>query len=501
MSINIPFHPTVNIYRGYQRYDYPIQFALAEFIDNSIQSAIDHKLSEVKITITWDVNTQVLTIYDCAGGIETKRLQKGALQPGVEPDNKSGMHEFGQGLKAAAFSLADKWTLKTSARNEPIERTIYFDIDEVLKNEGTSLPNEESELKEEPSYTQIDLVLRNPRQFPKTKALSKLKNSLGLTYSHYLKEGSAPLIDLTIITKGLKGSKNSHPVEYQAYIKPSDILFSPPFKSDGTPDLNKEEIKWKKNILIHIKGDTPQKDKTIKGYVCIKKVGSSKNKGFAIFRRNRFVCYYKPEDIFGASSTTRLSQRLSGELFLENFDAGPRKDTIPNFHENPNIAEVIKKQITEEPLNLIRQVTNHNKDNMPEKKETSPKGPDNRNNTSKNRTSKENQEKDSKQESNVEENNRLSISDNKESVNLFSSENTQDTDRPLETKQSSLEEIKTNMGPYNLELKSHPKETLLFVDNNNIVINATHPDGQKLFSLLKKNETDFQAFLSQFQVE
>ena len=51
-----------------------------------------------------------------------------AFRPAELPPDRSGLCEFGMGMKSAACWFARQWEVRTSALGEPVERTVSFDI-------------------------------------------------------------------------------------------------------------------------------------------------------------------------------------------------------------------------------------------------------------------------------------------------------------------------------------------------------------------------------------
>ena len=354
--IHIPYQPTSRIYRSFRRYNYPLEVALGEFIDNSIQSAMEHKMKFLKIEIEFHRPTNQIILRDYAGGISTDRLQGGALQPGAQPLSDSGMNEFGQGLKAAATDLANSWKIRTSARGESKIRTIHFDIETVASGTLSTLQNEEEMYDPKLSFTEITLDLVSKNKLPVKNGLAAFKRKLGFMYSNFIDGFNQFSLQLDLFVYNQENqSRSEHKIESVKVVKDIDILSAHPFTKNEKPNYNLAQKKWKTSIHIPL-----LEGRKITGSACIKAKGSTRNPGFAIFRRGRFITYYKPSHIFGESSSTRISQRICGELNLTGFNAGPRKDTIPDLDDDLEIAEAIKQTIQP----LLTQASNFNKKNQ-----------------------------------------------------------------------------------------------------------------------------------------
>ncbi len=97
------------IYKTYQRLGYRFDNAIYEFIDNSTQNFFDKILNhdpsaKLNIHITWDRQKRQLVIQDDAHGMELEELTRAILWNQPPPD-KTGISEYGMGLKMAACWL------------------------------------------------------------------------------------------------------------------------------------------------------------------------------------------------------------------------------------------------------------------------------------------------------------------------------------------------------------------------------------------------------------
>lgn len=128
-SVNI--RPGVNVLSVLPHLNYKAWYALAEFVDNAIQSSLDRQ-RELKATdgvdyrlhvdIRFEPKESCITIRDNAAGIAASDCQR-AFRPAEIPPDASGLSEFGMGMKSAACWFAPNWTVRTTALGENIERT------------------------------------------------------------------------------------------------------------------------------------------------------------------------------------------------------------------------------------------------------------------------------------------------------------------------------------------------------------------------------------------
>jgi Histidine kinase-, DNA gyrase B-, and HSP90-like ATPase len=138
-TVNI--RPEVTILSVLQHLNYRPWFALAEFVDNALESFLKHRDAIcaidgpntrllVEIELGSEGRSQIV-IRDKAGGILENEFPR-AFRPAELPMDCSGLSEFGMGMKSAACWFAKRWQVRTSALGEPVERTVSFDIDHIV---------------------------------------------------------------------------------------------------------------------------------------------------------------------------------------------------------------------------------------------------------------------------------------------------------------------------------------------------------------------------------
>src|SRR5262245_46688179 len=138
---HVSIRPGVSVLTVLAHLNYRPWFALAEFVDNSIQSFLTNreKLREAKQTklrVTIDINAAdggSITVRDNAAGIAATDFPR-AFRPAELPPDRSGLGEFGMGMKSAACWFAPRWSVRTAALGEGVERSISFDIDQIVRD-------------------------------------------------------------------------------------------------------------------------------------------------------------------------------------------------------------------------------------------------------------------------------------------------------------------------------------------------------------------------------
>jgi hypothetical protein len=340
-SVNI--RPGVNILSVLPHLNYKAWFALAEFVDNSIQSSIDNRkglnaVTDGKFKLRIDIDflqaESRIVVRDNAAGIATSDYQR-AFRPAEIPPNASGLSEFGMGMKSAASWFAPTWSVRSSALGENIERAVYFDIDKIVHDSIEELNVISTPVANYKHYTEIHL--EKIRRFPKGRTIGKIKEHLSSIYRIFIRSGQLELyVDEELLT----------------YEEPK-ILTAPHFK-----DFDGPEVEWKCDIDFDL-GD----GKSVKGFVAIREKANTRLAGLAIFRRDRLILgsadeSYRPDDIFGAS-TSFAYQRLFGEIHLKGFFVSHTKDGIKWEENEDEFLKKLRKLLASEDLPMLQQVRNY----------------------------------------------------------------------------------------------------------------------------------------------
>ncbi len=341
-KVNI--RPSVSVLSVLKHLNYKPWFALAEFVDNAIQSYLDKERElrasagktfklRVKIEINPDDGGQIV-VRDNAGGIALPDFPR-AFRPAEIPPDRSGLCEFGMGMKSAAFWFASKWSVRTSALGEAVERQVNLDINSILAEKLEELGVVERPAKADEHFTEV--VLTSLHQTPHGKTLGKIREHLCSIYRVYLRDGRLELI--------LKGEPLSYPT-------PS-VLKAPHFKNPSG-----KAAAWRKEIGFDF-GDGLRAH----GFAALFEVASTARAGFALFRRDRLIEGsadegYRPYAIFG-NPNDYTYQRLFGELHLEGFEVSHTKDGFRWDDNEEAFLQLLHEELDKEPLPLLKQAEGH----------------------------------------------------------------------------------------------------------------------------------------------
>jgi Histidine kinase-, DNA gyrase B-, and HSP90-like ATPase len=336
---SIYIRPRVGMYAAFARLNYKPWFALAEFVDNSIQSFLRLRTTLVAaghdgpLVIDVNLDDNEISVTDRAGGIAWNDFPR-AFSPAAPPDDASGLSEFGLGMKAAACWFARRWSVRTSALGEAIERTVTFDIPTISRDGLENLPIETRPARDSDHFTVV--TMNDLRVHPRGRTLTKIKEHLASIYRVLTKDG---VVKLRLTTSGK--------TEELGYEQP-ELLDAPYYRNRTGPSKL-----WRREFEIDFG------DKKVTGWAGILRKGSHAAAGFSVFRRRRLIEgsvgeTYKPQIIFGSPNSFAY-QRVAGEIFVEGFDVTHTKDGIQWQGYDDEVLESIRRQIDSPPFPLLDQ--------------------------------------------------------------------------------------------------------------------------------------------------
>lgn len=322
--------------------NYTAWYAMAEFIDNSIQSYLTHKKDlqkiegkkfKLRIDINFDREEKVIEVSDNAAGIFLSDYSR-AFRPAAIPANDKGLSEFGMGMKSAACWFTWTWSVRSKALGETVERQVWFDVKKIASEKIEELPISVIPSKTDKHYTIIRLENLGTK-FPATKTYTKIRTHLASIYRQYLRTGEIEIYF----------DKDQEPLTYEEPV----ILTAPVAESDS-PEI----FFWRKEINFDLSNG-----KSVSGYAAIRKDGSTSHAGLSLFRRNRLILgsdddTYRPVEIFGRSNDFRY-QRIFGELNLNGFSVSHTKDGFKWEDSEPEFIEKLRLELKTPPLDLLTQ--------------------------------------------------------------------------------------------------------------------------------------------------
>jgi Histidine kinase-, DNA gyrase B-, and HSP90-like ATPase len=140
----VDIRPGVSVLAVLRHLNYRPWFALGEFVDNAVESFVKRRVTlekvegmGLKLRVDIDIDASApprISIRDNAAGIFESEYAR-AFRPAAIPLDRSGLAEFGMGMKSAACWFAPRWSVRTSALGEPVSRTIHFDIANIVNDD------------------------------------------------------------------------------------------------------------------------------------------------------------------------------------------------------------------------------------------------------------------------------------------------------------------------------------------------------------------------------
>ncbi len=313
-------------YRLLRKLEYTVQSAIYEYVDNSLQSITNtlpafkkHNVKpEFYITIIYKREDRELHIVDNAGGMDEKDIRR-AFTIGRAPTDKSGLSEFGLGMKGASQWLATNWSVETKPFMD--SRKFIIDVDDRKmdpKSNDLAAEISENEPKED-HYTKIKLF-----GLLEKISITQLNNMLemvGATYSRYIE---ANFVRVTLVDQD-KGTKK-------------DAI---PYFSEGKDKILPYEYKvggvvkpLEKEFTLEIDNGLGESDsiKKVKVRAVVFIPGSAKKAGIHYFRRQRIIQGgrqngLKPKEIFSSPNSFQ-SQRLWISADFDNWEVASSKRQI-----------------------------------------------------------------------------------------------------------------------------------------------------------------------------
>ncbi|PJJ53772.1 histidine kinase/DNA gyrase B/HSP90-like ATPase [Mumia flava] len=336
--------PGVGMLGLFPHMKYQPWYALGELVDNSIQSYVasrdrlrDLHGSDYRLRVEIVVDPTeggMITVRDNAAGISVADWQR-AFQVGEPPADTSGLSQFGIGMKAACCWFSRSWTLESSSIGEECKRTVLFDVPAIVEAHEENLVVRESVAPWDRHGTEIRMT--SLHRTPRRRTVGKIRQYLGSIYRQFIRRG-----DVDIVFNGER-------IEYD---EPA-VLTAPLWK-----DPHGGAIEWRRPVDV-----TLRSGRRVLGFVAIRETGSTSMAGLALFYRDKVVTgagedTYRPERVFGAGNTFQ-SQRLFGELHMDEFDVTYTKDALVWHDEEDEFVELLRTELEDEDLPLLKQAQNY----------------------------------------------------------------------------------------------------------------------------------------------
>jgi hypothetical protein len=335
MSSTMNFDVTVDsgIIEIFQRENFKLERVFSEFVDNSLQSFLDHQ-DELKImpsggkcivNILW--NDESILITDNAYGMNEEEFGRALKLKATNPNalKSNQLSVYGMGLKYAAVYLGNHYAIDSTAFGSKINYHAEIDVPEFASKNPKTVKAALSDAFPDDHQTKIQITSLRVKRTP--QKILDLRQKLGTIYNHYISKGI-----LTIIV-------NNIPVHFKM----------PELRSgdDGQPYYRNFDDSF----------TAAGKTYKFTGWIAILKKGDQAITGLNLIQANRCIeLGYKPHDLFGKGNSFQNSRVIGevvfeGENYILSFnkdkfvwvDDGAEDAFLNSLKNNPNI-QYIKHQ-------------------------------------------------------------------------------------------------------------------------------------------------------------
>ena len=194
-TVNI--RPSVGYLSILQAINYRAWYAIAEFVDNSLQSYLHNKTrlkkqhgNNFKLKIAIYVTPTKIKIVDNAAGIGEEDYQR-AFRAAARPENRQGLSEFGMGMKTAACWFSKNWVVQTKPLGEKNLKIVKWDITNIVNDDIEELDVKKTPLPVNQHYTEITLTDLN--RVPRGQTIKKIKDHLASMYRCFLEKNEVEI--------------------------------------------------------------------------------------------------------------------------------------------------------------------------------------------------------------------------------------------------------------------------------------------------------------------
>lgn len=345
-SINI--RPGVGILGLFPNMNYRAWYALGELVDNALDSYLLNRQrlttaeDDYQLRVVIEVTSQdegFIRVWDNAAGIDAKAYQRAFVTAEPPPDS-AGLSQFGIGMKSASCWFAREWRVRSKALGERIERTVEFDVPEIIRNNIEKLSAVTASAPHHEHFTEVRLW--NLYKPPQTQTVSKMRRHLASMYRQFLRSGELLL------------EFNGEALEH----KDPKVLVAPYHRNGTKPK------KWEKEVDF-----TLPTGERVTGLAGIRERGSTREAGLSLYRHRRLIVgsgdeTYRPAEVFGGSNSYRY-QRIFGELNLDDFEVSHTKDSFIWEDKEAAVLQGLRKALDKPPLPLLDQAEGFRARNAP----------------------------------------------------------------------------------------------------------------------------------------
>lgn len=348
-NTDINVEPGVGIFEVIRHLSYKPQYALAEYIDNSISSFENNKIElrrlnpGYKLRVIIQFSKNEIRVKDNAAGISKNDYAR-AFKPAAIPPDRTGLNEFGMGMKTASIWLSRHWQVVTNAINDHQTGIVDFDVDGIIASKRATLtPKFQDKVRRNDHGTEIILTKLNHEL--NGQVIRRVKEHLSDIYRKYLKNDEVEI--------SIESESGSEPLI--AYKESEALVAKPAY--NGAPA---GDHKWEREINLLLSSG-----RSITGKAKVLAKGDTRKAGLYLFRRNRLIVSaadpFRPYEIYGQGNSYP-SQRLFIELDMKGFEVTHTKDEFvwgAGGDEKSDIIKKIKEALQEGAFKLITQASEY----------------------------------------------------------------------------------------------------------------------------------------------
>jgi hypothetical protein len=286
-EFEVNIEPDASALRMFRSMSFTPWYALGEFVDNSITSALKNVNAlkatngpdyELEVSITFPPGENKLVVEDNAAGITREEMHR-ALKTGVPPEDTSvGLSKHGVGMKAASLWWGAHVVIETYPLNEP--NGWHVEIDASEDGDVTSVVKVQKIKHRGYSGTRLE-VRELWKKTPQAKTITSIKSYLPSIYRSFLGDThKEEQMRCALLYQG-KPLKFEYPA----------ILTEPYWPSKMGPGYGEKPRTWRKEISI-----TLTTGKVISGWVGILEQMSRDLSGFFLHYRGKGIAGVVPLD-------------------------------------------------------------------------------------------------------------------------------------------------------------------------------------------------------------
>lgn len=362
-----PDAASLRIYRGM---NFTPHYALGEFIDNSITSALKNidllkaykDDYELIIQIRFDESKNEIILTDNAAGIAREDIGRALKAGNSRNDNEIGLSKYGVGMKAAAFWFGAVLELDTFPIGE--DKGWHVEIDISGEDAVPAIVKVEAiEHRGAPGTILKVKNLWNP--LPKAREMKLIERYLPSIYRSFISpvQGAEGVVPTRILFHDKK-------LEYRG----PQLLEAPFWASQDGPAVGASSKIWKQHVDVQLADNIK-----ISGWVAILNTMSRDLSGFTLFYRGKAISgavpvadaasvdgasddqrrSYKPKRIFKQEGS-KMDQSLVGEFDVTDIGKTITTDKptwTPEMQER--FAIEVEKQISMGDESLIKMAANY----------------------------------------------------------------------------------------------------------------------------------------------